>query len=92
MGALAALDPHERTGIVERDPAQRVRVQPRRLRADQHDRLVAPQTRRLVDPATTAACVVESALGASHEERRVGREPMKAAKIGSDQGTTVVNR
>ena len=68
-------------GVIIHDATQRVGVQPRRLRARQHDRLVAPQPRRLVDRATSTTAEVEAAFGARHKERRATREPMKTVKI-----------
>src|SRR5262245_19702583 len=68
-------------GIVKRDATQRIRVETRCLRTDQHDGLVASQPGCLVDPAPAATPEVEAPLGAGHEECRTGREPMKALEI-----------
>ncbi len=68
-------------GVVEHDATQGVRVQPRRLRADQDNRLIASQSRRFVDPPAAPAGVVEAALCSRHEERQARREPMKTSKI-----------
>src|SRR6516165_7478626 len=68
-------------GIVERDATQRIRVETRCLRTDQHDGLVASQPGCLVDPAPAATPEVEATLGARHEECQTCREPMKALEI-----------
>ena len=53
----------------------------RRLHARLRDGLIAAQTGRLVDPAALAACVVEVAFRASHEEGRVRGEPVPPREI-----------
>src|SRR6516162_3671282 len=68
-------------GVVEHDATKGVGVKPRRLRAYQHDRLVAPKSCRLVDPPTGSTGEVEATFGSCHEERRRRREPMKTSKI-----------
>ena len=67
--------------VVERDPPQRFGVEPRRLGAGQHDRLIAPQAGRLVDRPTRASRAVEVPLAARHEERGTGCKAMQAFEI-----------
>ena len=68
-------------GVIEHYATQGAWVQPRRLRAHQHDRLVAPQPRRLVNAPTSSASVVEAALGSRYEKRRTRCESMKSFEI-----------
>ena len=68
-------------GIVKRNATKWVGIQPRRLPASQDDCLIAPQSRRLGDGATSTPCKIEASFGSRHEERRTSREPMKTAKI-----------
>src|SRR5262249_44550942 len=68
-------------GVVVCDATQRFWVEPRCFRTDQHNRLIASQPCRLVDPATVAPREVEATLGARHEECGPRGEPIKAMEI-----------
>ena len=74
-------EPLARLGVAVDHATQGFGVEFRRLRAAENDRLVAAQSRRLLDPATGATCEVEAALGSRHEECQTRREPMKTSEI-----------
>jgi len=68
--------------VVEHDAAERVGIRPRRLEARQDNRLIAAESRRLVDRATNAARAVEIPFAAGDEEGRPRREAMEPLEIG----------
>lgn len=68
-------------GIVERDAAEFRGIQPRRLGARQDNRLIAAESRRLVDLATSAAGVIEILLAPRDKERGRHREAIEPLEI-----------
>ena len=67
--------------VVKRNATQRVGIQPRRLRAGQHNRLVAAQSGRLVDRAMSAARKVEIPFASRDEEGGSPCEAMQTHEI-----------